>query len=167
MPPIPPTPADNESAPLFEIGADGVDVDQVMAEIRAAVARKLEAGAYRDLGIAQAERANLAAFQDDDAFLRYYLDCLRRAATVDINDFAIGERRRFGAGLLVAGKTLLWRLLKFYTYRLWSQQNEVNALLVTALEGLEDKVRQRLGDLERRLAALEKDSDPPCRPPSA
>ena len=59
--------------------------------------------------------------------------------------------------MLVGLKKILWKLLKFYTYRLWSQQNQVNGLLVTALEGLDEKYRNRLRDLEGRLAALEEE----------
>jgi len=143
--------------PLFQIGAQGVDVERLMTDIQAAVARKMERGVYHDAHIAQAERSNLANLQDDEAFLRYYLDCLRNAVFIDINDFEICERRRLGAGLLVGFKKILWKLLKFYTYRLWSQQNQVNGLLVTALEGLDEKYRNRLRDLERRLADLEKE----------
>jgi hypothetical protein len=153
--------------PLFQIGAQGVDVERIMADIQAAVARKMERGVYRDVHIAQAERTNLANLQDDEAFLRYYLDCLRNAVFIDINDFEIRERRRLGAGILVGFKKTLWKLLKFYTYRLWSQQNQVNGLLVTALEGLDEKYRNRLRDLERRLAALEEEKAKSCRPPNA
>ena len=80
---------------------------------------------------------------------------LRRAAAVDINDFEIRERRR-PARLLVALKTLLWRLLKFYTYRLWSQQNQVNGLVITALEGVEEQSAARIAALEKRIVELEK-----------
>jgi len=153
--------------PLFQIGAEGVDVEGLMAEIQAAVKRKMERGVYRDAYIAQAERTNLANLQDDEAFLQYYLDCLRNAVFIDINDFEIRERRRLGAGLLVGLKKILWKMLKFYTYRLWSQQNQVNGLLVTAFEGLDEKYRNRLRDLERRLAALEEEKAKSCRPPNA
>ena len=153
--------------PLFQIGAEGVDVERLMAEIQAAVERKMERGVYHDAHIAQAERTNLANLQDDETFLRYYLDCLRNAVFIDINDFEIRERRRLGAGMLVGFKKILWKLLKFYTYRLWSQQNQVNGLLVTALEGLDEKYRNRLRDLERRLAALEEEKAKSCQPPNA
>ena len=143
--------------PLFKIGAEGVDAGRIMADIQATVERKMERGVYRDVALAQAERANLANLQDDEAFLRYYLDCLRHAVFIDINDFEIRERRRLGAGLLVGIKKILWNLLKFYTYRLWSQQNQVNGLLVTALEGLDEKYRNRLRTIESRLAALEEE----------
>ena len=55
-------------------------------------------------------------------------------------------------------KTVLWKLLKFYTYRLWSQQNQVNGLLMTALEGMEEQTVARTAALEKRIAELEKAS---------
>ena len=87
--------------------------------------------------------------------LSVYLACLRDAVFVDINDFDIRERRRLGAGLLVALKRGVWKLLKFYTYRLWSQQNQVNGLLLAAKEEIDARYRERLQELEARLARLE------------
>ena len=78
-------------------------------------------------------------------------------ATVDITDFAIHERRKCFGGLLVRVKRLIWSMLKFYTYRLWSQQNQVNAVLLSAVEGLEHRYRGRIDALEKRLKALERD----------
>ena len=141
--------------PPFSIGAGGVDTEKIMAEIKARVADKTARGAYRDLRVAQAEKANLVNLSDDESFLKYYLECLRGAVFVDINDFEIREHRRFGSALLVAFKKIIWNLLKFYTYRLWSQQNQVNGLLVTAVESLDEKYRARLENLERRLAEAE------------
>lgn len=141
--------------PVFALDADGLDVGKVMAEIKAAVADKTARGVYRDMRIAQAERANLANLSDDESFLKYYLECLRNAVFVDINDFEIRERRRFGAGFLVMLKKLIWSIMKFYTYRLWSQQNQINGLLVTAVESLDEKYRTRSETLERKLAALD------------
>ncbi len=137
------------------IGADGVNAEKIMAEIKAAVAEKTARGVYRDMRIARTEKANLVNLSDDESFLKYYLECLRNAVFVDINDFEIREKRRFGAFLLVAFKKIVWSMLKFYTYRLWSQQNQVNGLLVTALESLDEKYRARVETLERRLTAAE------------
>jgi hypothetical protein len=58
--------------------------------------------------------------------------------------------------MLVALKKVIWGLLKFYTYRLWSQQNQVNGLLVTAIEGLDEKYAAKIKQLEERVAKLEK-----------
>jgi hypothetical protein len=143
--------AADDSAP-YVIGANGLNVEKIMADIKAAVAEKMARGAYRDLRIAQTERANLVNLSDDESFLKYYLECLRNAVFVDINDFEIREKRRFGAFLLVAFKKIIWNILKFYTYRLWAQQNQINGLLVTALESLDEKYRARIETLERKLA---------------
>ena len=147
-------PAESKSSvnTLLSVGAEGVDAEQIMAEIRAAVAEKTARGAYRDMRIALTERTNLINLSDDESFLKYYLECLRNAVFVDINDFEIREKRRFGAFLIVAFKRIIWKILKFYTYRLWSQQNQINGLLVTAVESLDEKYRARLETLEHKLA---------------
>jgi hypothetical protein len=149
MPPESKATAENQP---FSIGAEGVNAEQIMADIKTRVAEKTARGAYRDMRIALAERTNLVNLSDDESFLKYYLECLRSAVFVDINDFEIRDRRRFGAGFLVAFKKLIWNILKFYTYRMWSQQNQVNGLLVTAIESLDAKYRARIEKLERRLA---------------
>ena len=105
----------------IDIGAPGVDTEALVADTRAAVARKQEAGEYSDARIARAERTNLGAMRDEEQFLGFYLKCLRDAVFVDISDFEIRERRRGLAFLLVALKRVIWNLLKFYTYRLWAQ----------------------------------------------
>lgn len=144
---------------IFSIGADGIDAGKIMAGIKASIAEKTARGVYRDLRIAQAERANLANLSNDESFLKYYLECLRNAVFVDINDFEIREHRRFGSAFFVALKKVVWNILKFYTYRLWSQQNQINGLLVTALESLDAKYRSRIETLERRLAAANKEKN--------
>ena len=143
------------SEALFEIGAPGVSVEKIMEEIRATVARKMEEGAYTDAAVARAERANLANIQGDEAFFNLYIECLRDAVFVDINDFEILERRRAAGPLLVLLKRTIWKLLKFYTYRLWSQQNQINGLLLSAAEEIDTRYRERIRDLEARVKRLE------------
>ncbi|MBI3985429.1 MAG: hypothetical protein HY343_00790 [Lentisphaerae bacterium] len=144
-----------QSAPLFSVGAADVDAGDLVTRIRETVARKMEQGLYNDPRVARAERSNLVNLQDDDAFLALYLDCLRHAVFVDINDFEIRERRQWLQVLSLPLKKGIWKLLKFYTYRLWTQQNEVNGLLLTAVEGVAGKYENRIKALETRLASLE------------
>ena len=66
------------------------------------------------------------------------------------------------AGLLKKFKKGVWSTLKFYTYHLWSQQNQVNNLFHAAIELVAKrdseqlkKMQERIDDLEARLAALE------------
>ena len=99
--------------------------------------------------------------KDDDEFLQRYLACLRQTVVVDINDFEIVERRaRFGK-LLVGLKSAIWKLLRFYTFRLWSQQNQVNTMLLAALDVTENRFRDRILKLEARIAELEQAAAPP------
>lgn len=143
-------------SPILSIGAPGLDVDKLVADLQATADRKMKEGVYADARVARAEKTNLVHLRGSDDFITFYLTCLREAVFVDISDFEIHERRRFLGPLLVALKTTIWKLLKFYTYRLWSQQNQVNGLVVTALEGLEEQSAARLAALEKRLAELER-----------
>ena len=142
------------SEKAFQVGAPGIDVEALVADIRAAVAKKTEQGLYGDPRVARAERTNLANLSSGD-FDAYYLETLRDAVFVDINDFEIRERRSCCPGLLVGFKRAVWKILKFYTYRMWSQQNEVNGLLLSAAETVERKYRDKIQELEDRIARLE------------
>ena len=139
----------------IEIGAPGFDTEKLMQEIEARVAAKADQGVYADARIARAERTNLLNLKDDEEFIGFYLKCLREAAFVDINDFAIREKRSALAPALLALKKVIWKLLKFYTYRLWSQQNTINGLMVTGLESLDEKYRDQIKRLEARIEGLE------------
>lgn len=143
------------STGLFEVGADGVDAGKIMADIHEAVQAKMQSGVYAGVQLARAERFNLVNLKKDESFFEFYMDSLREAVSVDINDFEIHERRAIMAPVLVRLKKTLWNLLKFYTYRLWSQQNQVNGLLLSATEELDRKYRDRIKALEARLAQLE------------
>ena len=140
---------------VIEIGAPGFDTEKLMQEIEARVAAKADQGVYADARIARAERTNLLHLKGDEDFIGFYLKCLREAAFVDINDFVIREKRGALAPALRALKKVIWKLLKFYTYRLWSQQNTINGLLVTGLESLEEKYRDQIKHLEARVEELE------------
>ena len=150
------TPPSEAPAPPLSIGAPGVEVDRIVQSIRETVTRKMAEGAYSDGRIARAEKNNLVHLTDDADFFRFYVDCLRDISHVDINDFTIRERRQGFAGrCLVALKTVIWKLLKFYTYRLWSQQNQINGLLLSAVEEIDRQYRDRIDKLEARVRQLE------------
>ena len=46
-------------------------------------------------------------------------------------------------------------MLKFYTYRLWSQQNQTNGVLLAAVETLDRRYRKDIASLKARIAELE------------
>jgi len=145
----------NPENPAISIGADGIDAGAVVAQIQAEVARKRAAGAYDEARVARAKRNNLLTLKDDASFMEQYLLCLRQIVAVDINDFEIIEKRGRFAPALVRLKKAIWKLLKFYTFRLWSQQNQTNALLLAAVEIMETRHRREIAGLRERIAKLE------------
>ena len=70
-------------------------------------------------------------------------------------NFEIIEKRGRFAPALVRLKKAIWKLLKFYTFRLWSQQNQTNALLLAAVEIMETRHRREIAGLRERIAKLE------------
>ena len=141
--------------PSIHIGAEGLDVAAIVEQIRARVAERRARGEYDEAAIARAERFNLANLQDDAQFLERYLACLRQAVQIDINDFEIVERRARLAPLLKRLKKTIWGLLRFYTFRLWSQQNQVNGMLLAATEIIATRDQGRIDALEARIHELE------------
>ncbi len=138
-----------------KIGAEGVDTDAIIREAEATVARKREDGTYDAAGLDGKEPVNPLAFKNDAAFLAFYLESLRETAFVNISDFEIEERRRRFSGFFIRLKRIIWSLLKFYTYRLWSQQNQVNGLLLSAIEGIHERNQEEISQLKDRVAKLE------------
>ena len=142
--------------PAIRIGADGIDVHKVVEEILASVADKRARGVYDEELAARAEKNNLLTLKDDESFMEQYLVCLRQIVPVDINDFEILERRSRFAPVSKAVKKVIWKMLKFYTYRLWSQQNQTNGVLLAAVETLDRRYRKDIAALKARIAELEK-----------
>jgi hypothetical protein len=75
------------------LGAEGVDVDALVREVREEVSEKRNAGVYTDARIGRAERHNLMYMADSEELLRFYLGCLKDGVHVDINDYTIEDRR--------------------------------------------------------------------------
>lgn len=146
---------DETTQPTIRIGADGIDVHRIEEQILASVAEKRARGVYDDAAVARAERNNLLTLKDDESFMERYLLCLRQIVPVDINDFEILERRSRLAPLSKAVKRTIWKLLKFYTYRLWSQQNQTNDVLLAAIEIMDRRHKKEVAELKARIEALE------------
>ena len=146
---------DETTQPAIRIGADGIDVHRIEEQILASVAEKRARGVYDDAAVARAERNNLLTLKDDESFMERYLLCLRQIVPVDINDFEILERRSRFAPLSKALKKVIWKLLKFYTFRLWSQQNQTNDVLLAAIEIMDRRHKKEVAELKARIEALE------------
>ena len=137
---------------MIHIAAPGVDTEAVIRDIHASVKQKAESGCYQSAGLGDPGRFAPLEFKDNAAFLAFYLENLRESAFVDIGDFEIVEKRPRFRRLLVRTKQAIWSMLRFYTFRLWSQ---INGLLLAAIEGIHDQKNERIAALEARINALE------------
>ena len=62
----------------FDIGADNIDVIKIVDGIRMSVEKKTRDGLYVDSRITRAEKLNLPNLKDDDSFITFYLECLKK-----------------------------------------------------------------------------------------
>lgn len=146
----------------IKIGADGIDVEDIVRQIRERADARRESGEFDQEELARAERFNLFAVKDDTDLFDRYIRCVGLMAVVNMNDFEIVEHRARFAPILKKFKKAIWSVLKFYTYRLWSQQNQINGLFTGAIDLVSQrdseqlkKMQSRIDDLEARLAELE------------
>lgn len=140
----------------IKIGADGIDAESIVKEIRARAEKHRNSAMYDKDAIKRAERFNICNIQDDDELFDSYLACLGMLTQVDIGDWNITEKRARFSWALKKLKRVIWSLLKFYTYHLWSQQNQVNGMLNYTISQFIVKSRKERREYEERIAELEK-----------
>lgn len=131
----------------FEIKTPGVDVKEIMREIEARVEEKKAQGIYEKYNLRQVAQLEMENIKDETQYLQWLLKVLDRSWDVDIGDPQIVNKGGIFGKPEVWLKKIIWHLMKFYTYRLFSQQKEFNSQVVIAL-GLLSK---RLEKLEERL----------------
>jgi hypothetical protein len=150
-----------ENISIFDIGSniENINAEEIVAEVQKKVEQNMENGVYQDPTIAAAEKHRLINVKGIEDFTPYFMSCLKASINIDINDFEIVEKRSKFGKILVKFKTLIWKSLKFYTYRMWSQQNYVNSLLLSALETVEQNHRIQIDVLQKRIEELEKSKD--------
>lgn len=140
-----------------KIGADGIDAAALVKEIRERAEARVKKGEFDSDILVRAERFNLSAIKDNDEFFDLYLTSIASITQVDIGDFEIVEHRStFFAPFLVRLKKAIWSFLRFYTYRLWSQQNRTNNLIYSAFVLQTQRHRDQVTKLQEQIDALEK-----------
>jgi len=140
---------------MIAISAPGMDTEQIIRDIYSTVEKKKADGVYQAEGLDEASLCVPLSFSDNESFLAFYIENLRENAFVDISDFEIMEWRVRFRKPLIRFKKLIWAMLRFYTYRLWSQQNQINGLLLAAVEGVHEQQTKKIALLEARIQALE------------
>lgn len=148
----------------FEIRTSGIDTEAIMAEIRQRVEEKRQAGVYARYNLSAIKAIEMDNLKSDEAYLDYYLRTIWRSADIDLGDFPIPCKTPIFGKPVVTLKKVIWKLLKFYTFRLFSQQKDFNTKMVSIVEGLNRKMDRRTAVLEDRIehlrSKLEKETSP-------
>ena len=134
---------------IFEIGADGVDVKKIMREIDERVARKKESGIYDLYDLSKIAALELSNVKSEADFLSYSLKVIQQTWDIDIGDFPIYSKGGAFGKPVVLLKKLIWKLLKFYTYRLFLQQKEFNCQIANAITSLNRKLDSEIAKLKK------------------
>ncbi len=135
----------------FEINTPGIDVEAIVATIRERVEEKKRSGVYDQYNISPAVALEIDNLRTDADYLNYYLDSIWSAADIDLGDFPIQSKSPLLGRPVVWLKKIIWKLMKFYTFRLFSQQKEFNVKMASIVHGLDMKYEARLAALEEKV----------------
>lgn len=138
---------------IFDIRADGIDTEKITEEIRKRVAEKKRAGVYDKYNLEGLAARDIKQLETEKDFLDYYLELIQHTCDIDIGDFEIPSKGGILGTPAAKIKRLLWIVLRFYTYRLFSQQKEFNFQLVNTIMSL----NKRIDELEEKLTSRGKD----------
>ncbi len=133
----------------LEIHGDGIDANIIMEEIKKRVADKKKAGAYQRYNLEGLAAKDIRQLETEKDFLNYYLELVQHTCDIDIGDFDIPSKGGMWGKPVARFKRLVWVILRFYTYRLFSQQKEFNFQLVNAITSLS----KRIDELEEKLSS--------------
>jgi len=131
----------------FEIKAKDIDVAVIMQEIKDRVEKKKKEGIYDKYNLEHVVVKDVAELKTEKDFLNYYLELIQHTCDIDIGDFEIPSKGGFLGKPMAKFKRLIWIILRFYTYRLFSQQKEFNFQLVNTIMSL----NKRIEELEKKL----------------
>ena len=141
---------------MFEIGAGGVDVEKIMQKIRSRIEEKKKAGVYEQYDLSGISRLEIENIASEEDFLNYYADMLQKACQIDIGDFEIVNEGGLLGPIEVFVKKIIWKLLKFYTFRIFTQQREFDCQVTNAFLSLRKYADTRFKEIHERLDYLTK-----------
>ena len=154
----------DESGKKFDITAPALDAEALAAEVRERVRKKKESGAYDDYDLSGIASLDYEKELSEEDFLRYYLQVVERLSDLNYGDFEIASKGgRFGRAEVLLKKTI-WKLLRFYTYRLFSQQREFDCQVAQALVSHYRWSRKEIDRLSGEIASIRRsigEGEPP------
>lgn len=134
----------------MDIYSQGLDVDKIMREIKERIEKKKKEGIYDKYNLDQLVVKDVEQLKTEKDFLNYYLELVQHTCDIDIGDFEIPSKGGMFGKPMAKFKRLIWIMLRFYTYRLFSQQKEFNFQLVNTIMSL----NKRIDELEEKYQNL-------------
>ena len=131
----------------MKITSNAVDVNKIMQEITDRVEKKKKAGVYEKYNLDNLITKDIQEIHTEKDFLNYYLELIQHTCDINIGDFEIPSKGGIFGKPVAKFKRFVWVLLRFYTYRLFSQQKEFNFQLVNTIMSL----NKRVDELEAKL----------------
>ncbi|MBN2143466.1 MAG: hypothetical protein JW774_02470 [Candidatus Aureabacteria bacterium] len=139
---------------FFQLSVASFSPEDVMQEIREEIKTRQALGVYDHADLSRVLSLELKDMKGTDHALEYYLKAIRRSWAVDINDFDIPSKGGTLTQQLVLLKKIIWKCLKFYTYRLFSQQREFNSQLSNTLIAMHKDYEKKIRELEKKIKML-------------
>lgn len=131
----------------MNISSQAIDVDKIMQEIKDRIETKKREGIYNKYNLEELVAKDVGQLKTEKDFLNYYLELIQHTCDINIGDFDIPSKGGMFGKPVAKFKRLIWILLRFYTYRLFSQQKEFNFQLVNTIMSLS----KRIDELEKKL----------------
>jgi len=144
--------------PFFEIKGISFSQEELCEEVEKAILEKEQKGVYDQFDITELVDFDVLSIKHESQFLEYYLKAIKRSWAIDINDFEIPAKPGISGYGERIFKKIIWHCLKFYTYRLFSQQREFNSQATHTLIALHEDYNRQIEELKSRLDQLKKES---------
>lgn len=135
----------------FSLQIDNMDVEEIVRAVKQRVEKKRAAGVYKKYNLVGITRLEIAQAKSEEDFLRYHLKSLRKSWEIDIGDFEIPSKGGLLGRPAVLLKKLIWHLLRFYTFRMFTQQRDFNLQVVNTLQSLNAKMDKLSEQIQRVL----------------
>lgn len=144
-------PAGGKEDKEFDVTAPALDADAIVAEVRKRAAARRGAG---EESIRPPTALDYEKELTEEDFLRYYLQVVERLGDVNYGDFEIVSKGGPFGRLEVLLKKTIWKVMRFYTYRLFSQQREFDCQVAEALQSHYRWSREEIDRLQAEIAEL-------------
>ncbi len=129
------------------IGADETLARKALEETAKKLKALEAAGVYNRNSLAQKEYAELTQIKTNAEYVEHNLKIMKRSWDIDIGDFEIRRKGGLKGTLEYWTKKTCWALMKFYSFRMFTQTKAYNLQAITALSSL----NRRLDKIEKRL----------------